>query len=321
MTGLERGFRRLLAAYPKEHRARHEEEMVAVLLASAEPGRRRPSLGDAYDVLRGGLAIRLRHAAAGRSQLYWRDALDIAALLAPLALFVIRIEGAAGYGEWVFRGEFNQNGLRLMGEAAVQALPYGLVVLFAWLNRRWAAIAFAAGYSVLSGWSTYRVEYEFAMWNAEGVLIKADPIDVSDIGMSMLPAGVCAVMLALAPSPGPGSVGTPRLLRWTAALVGLPVLGAMSFRWMGLPVAVAVVVVAGVVAWRSPVGRRVAVVLVPVAAMIGVGVLWQHDLPILVLLATLSAGVLGVVGVLARAGSVPPPAAGAEAEAEAGAGR
>ncbi|MFD0471879.1 hypothetical protein ACFQ0B_28875 [Nonomuraea thailandensis] len=110
MTGLERGFRRLMAAYPKEHRARHEEEMIAVLLAGSAPGRRRPSPRDALDVVRGGLAIRLRRAVDDRSSLYWRDALNIAALLAPLALFVIHLLGAAAYGEWVLRGSSTGRG-------------------------------------------------------------------------------------------------------------------------------------------------------------------------------------------------------------------
>ncbi|MGR6916221.1 hypothetical protein ACU635_18440 [[Actinomadura] parvosata] len=305
MSELERGYRRLLVAYPKEHRARHAEEMVAVLLASAEPGRRRPSLRDAYDVVRGGLEIRLRHAVSDRSGPHWRDALDIAALLAPVALFVLKLEAAASYGEWVLRGQFNPDGLRLMGEAGAQALPYGLVALLAWLNRPWAATACAAGYALLSGWSIYRVAYEFAQWNADGVLVHADPIDVSDIGMGMLPALLCAVLLAVAPEPGPGSAGTPRLLKWTAVLAGASVLAAMSFRWAGLPVALAVVLVAGISALRSPVGRRAAVVLAPMAAMIVAGTLWGNHPLSLALLVTLSAAVLGVVGVLARAGSMP----------------
>ncbi|MGW3343420.1 hypothetical protein ACWDA3_08925 [Nonomuraea rubra] len=282
--------------------------MVAVLLASAAPGRRRPSLRDACDVVRGGLAIRLRHAVDPRSSLCWRDALGIAALLAPIALFVIKLTVAAGYGEWVLRGEFNREGLRLMGEAGVAALPYGLVVLFAWLDRRWAAFGCAAGYALLSGWSIYRSAYESAMWNADGVLIQADPVDVGDIGMGLFPAALCAAMLAVAPSPGPGSAGTPRLLRWTAALAGLPVLGSLIFRRAGLPVAVALVLIAGVMALRSPVGRRVAVVLVPMAATIVAGTLWWGDPLVLALITTLSAAVLGAAGVLARAGSRPTPA-------------
>ena len=35
---LERQYRRLLAAYPAEHRREHGEEMIGVLLAAARPG-------------------------------------------------------------------------------------------------------------------------------------------------------------------------------------------------------------------------------------------------------------------------------------------
>ncbi|GAA2845577.1 hypothetical protein [Nonomuraea rubra] len=66
--------------------------------------------------------------------------------------------------------------------------------------------------------------------------------------------------------------------------------------------------IAGVMALRSPVGRRVAVVLVPMAATIVAGTLWWGDPLVLALITTLSAAVLGVAGVLARAGSRPTPA-------------
>ncbi|MFD0471880.1 hypothetical protein ACFQ0B_28880 [Nonomuraea thailandensis] len=199
-----------------------------------------------------------------------------------------------------------------MGEAGASALPYGLLALFAWLNRRWAAVACAAGYSLLTGWSISRRDYEFAAGNADGVLVQANPVEVSDIAMGLVPSGLCAVMLAVAPSPGPGSAGTPRLLKWTVAVAGSSVLAAMIARWAGLPVAAVLVLVAGALALRSPVGRRVAVVLVPVIAVMAVhGINPLHE----VLTVTLSVAVLGVAGVLARAGSAPSSAAGAGSRA------
>jgi hypothetical protein len=88
---LERRYRGLPAAYPKEHRERHAEEMIAVLMAGAEPGRRWPALRDAYDVVCGGLAIRLQRAADQGSRRHWRDAADVAALIAPLLLFAAKL--------------------------------------------------------------------------------------------------------------------------------------------------------------------------------------------------------------------------------------
>jgi hypothetical protein len=57
---LERGYRRLLAAYPPAYRQRHEEEMLTVLLSGAEPGQRRPRLAEAADLIAGAGRIRLR---------------------------------------------------------------------------------------------------------------------------------------------------------------------------------------------------------------------------------------------------------------------
>ena len=43
-TQLERGYRRLLAFYPTAFRREHEQEMLAVLLAGAAEGQRRPTV-------------------------------------------------------------------------------------------------------------------------------------------------------------------------------------------------------------------------------------------------------------------------------------
>src|SRR5262249_60634103 len=57
---LERGYRRLLAWYPRAFRREHEEEMLAVLLAGARPGQQRPSLAEAVNLIISGLGVRLR---------------------------------------------------------------------------------------------------------------------------------------------------------------------------------------------------------------------------------------------------------------------
>jgi hypothetical protein len=60
---LERGYRRVLACYPKSFRSDSEEEIVAVLLATAEEGQARVRLAEATDLIRGALRMRLRPAA------------------------------------------------------------------------------------------------------------------------------------------------------------------------------------------------------------------------------------------------------------------
>jgi hypothetical protein len=57
---LERRYRRLLAFYPKAFRREHEQEMLAVLMAAATEGRKRPRLAESVDLLRNGIVMRVR---------------------------------------------------------------------------------------------------------------------------------------------------------------------------------------------------------------------------------------------------------------------
>jgi hypothetical protein len=57
---LERAYRRLLACYPRAFREEHGPEILAVLLAGARDGQRRPGLAGSADLIRSGLWMRLR---------------------------------------------------------------------------------------------------------------------------------------------------------------------------------------------------------------------------------------------------------------------
>jgi hypothetical protein len=57
-SGLERAYRTLLLAYPTVYREERGEELLSTLLAAAPPGRRRPSIVDALDLLYHGLRTR-----------------------------------------------------------------------------------------------------------------------------------------------------------------------------------------------------------------------------------------------------------------------
>ena len=59
ISPLERGYRRVLACYPKAFRRESEEEIVAVLLATAHEGQRRVGLAEAADLLMGALRMHL----------------------------------------------------------------------------------------------------------------------------------------------------------------------------------------------------------------------------------------------------------------------
>jgi hypothetical protein len=56
---LERGYRRWVRWYPKAFRREHEAEILAVLLAGARAGQRRPAPMECVDLLRGALWMRL----------------------------------------------------------------------------------------------------------------------------------------------------------------------------------------------------------------------------------------------------------------------
>jgi hypothetical protein len=58
--GLEQRYRRLLAAYPREFRRQHGEEILSVLMACAREGQRRPGFAASADLIRSGLWLRLR---------------------------------------------------------------------------------------------------------------------------------------------------------------------------------------------------------------------------------------------------------------------
>lgn len=86
-AGLERGYRRLLAAYPQSFRREQEEEMLAVLMAGSPRGQRWPSLAEAVDLIRSGLGMRLRRAWSVPDRA-WADALLVVSAAAPLLVVV-----------------------------------------------------------------------------------------------------------------------------------------------------------------------------------------------------------------------------------------
>jgi hypothetical protein len=164
-AGLEQGYRRLLAWYPGRFRSERGEEMLAVLMAGAQPGQRRPGLWESMDVLRSAVGMRLRSVPAGLRNQAWADALVLFSVAAPLFLLAADIlEVVLPYGmpviapfPFLLRG-FGIGGLSLLRipffDIAVgcQVIIAALVLL----GLRWlavAAIGASAGYlAVASQW-------------------------------------------------------------------------------------------------------------------------------------------------------------------------
>src|SRR3569833_783954 len=86
LNTLEDRYRRLLAWYPADHRAGHEQEMLGVLLAGARPGLVRLSIVDTFDLLRGAVRVHLRRAVSAPDAPGWPAATAIAGFLAILLL-------------------------------------------------------------------------------------------------------------------------------------------------------------------------------------------------------------------------------------------
>lgn len=97
-AGLERGYRRLLACYPRAYRRQNEEEMLAVLLACARDGQQRPGLAVAADLIKG--AMRMRLWPASRPPRIVRAAiwLMFAGVAAELTYLIINVATAGSVG-------------------------------------------------------------------------------------------------------------------------------------------------------------------------------------------------------------------------------
>ena len=94
-SGLERGYRRLLAWYPGAYRREHEDEILGVLMAGAGEGQRRPRLAESANVLWSALKMRLRGPAPASESRPWTDALALFSLTAPLFLLAVDILAVA----------------------------------------------------------------------------------------------------------------------------------------------------------------------------------------------------------------------------------
>jgi len=96
--GLEARYRRLLRWYPPSYRGRHEDEILGVLMAAAQPGQRRPGARESLDLLWSALQIRTRMILRGAGSQPWADALAMAGVLLPLLMLLLKLT------EFLYRG-------------------------------------------------------------------------------------------------------------------------------------------------------------------------------------------------------------------------
>jgi len=228
--GLARGYRRLLRWYPEGHRARHGEEMLAVLLAAAPDGQRRPGARESANLIAGALKIRLRAATIGSAPL-WRDALARAGILLPLAmlaqqlvLFVLMFEPgqdltSSGIVIDVGPSLADEQALSQMFNSSPNPVPVLLLVILLpvlLLAGRRVCLAAAVAVAVL-----------------ESVVTAGGGVPLSGPqGSPEALAGLGIVILALAAGPGPRRARG--LLRWwhyPLAVAAAGAVEAVAYHW------------------------------------------------------------------------------------------
>ncbi|GAB1513379.1 hypothetical protein [Actinophytocola sp. KF-1] len=254
-------YRRLLRWYPRDHRERHGEEMLGVLLAGAGE-RTRPTRAETADLLRGALRLHARRVAgAGVDH---RDVFAIVSLLGPLMMLAGAAPVLDRLAAWV------RVGSRTMAspDAPFWAVWFVVAVLTLFRMRRSAAVgAWIGSFGLLPGpllgrASFYDEVLVNAGWLLLGVLVAA-ALTFSpgpDRGGELVP-GRRVVLLAAAVAVGVvlvvGSLGTYNVLHH----------GTGGVRMVIWCVALAVLVAGALVAAgpRTREGRRAALVLaVPV---------------------------------------------------------
>ncbi|OJF14820.1 hypothetical protein [Couchioplanes caeruleus] len=146
---LEAYYRRLLAAYPREHRLDYEEEMLGVLLAGAEPGRRRPTVAEVADLLRSGLTARIIRGGARQRGTGWRDAASAVGFLAALILAAVSARRLA-WGVWsgVWWGH-SWSGYVFSLDPTLRMVAWSVVVVAALAGLRRTAAVMAAAAAVI----------------------------------------------------------------------------------------------------------------------------------------------------------------------------
>ena len=188
-SGLEQGYRRLLACYPRVYRREHAEEILAVLMASAPQGQKRPRLAESADVFWSALKMRLRGPGPASENRPWADALALFSLVAPLFLLLVdilnvalpyrlRLDTRIRFFARAFGPHPQIGGLPLLS-VHIFTITVGAEVVIAalvLLGLRWAALAAlvgTAGYWVAAGHSMPWIPYPLQLVTTGVFIVEA----------------------------------------------------------------------------------------------------------------------------------------------------
>jgi hypothetical protein len=212
-AALERGYRRLLAWYPRGFRRERADEMLTVLMAGARDGQRRPSAAETVNLIVNGLRLRLRGRGQGTGHPRLDDAMAVFSVTGPLFLlaadslqvaFPYRYRLPPGIPPGLARILARHNevgGLSLLKLHFFQ-IAVSIEVLIAvlvLLGLRWVALAALAGLPV------------YCLAQSQWVSYIPDPVQLLTAGLLLVES------VALIASPGPRRGRD--LLTWRHGLV------------------------------------------------------------------------------------------------------
>ena len=138
-ASLERGYRRLLAAYPRWFRRENEDEIIAVLLACAQVDQTRPSLEVTLDLLKGAARMWMRPRPRQPRTVFTAIRLMWAGALAELAVAITTLATLGSVRAavlHVYPPAWHATQVNLIGTAAEAPLVMGLWLWMAWANGR-----------------------------------------------------------------------------------------------------------------------------------------------------------------------------------------
>jgi hypothetical protein len=235
--------------YPAEHRNKHQDEMLGVLMTGARAGQRWPGLADSANLITGALRIRLRLPHGEGTRQGWADALAVAGVLMPtlvLAFFGAQDLHTLAVMPWGMA-------LTAYAESAAPWIILAVLVLLGLLGLRRIAGLAATGMLI---WLT--------------VVLAGAPNWVYAEPQSMIVLVIFGLeSMALLASPGPRR--GMKLMTWNHYAVAIAVPAAIGslLWWLGpahpavlgaVALAVMAIVLAGMTL-ASPLGKRLAILL------------------------------------------------------------
>jgi hypothetical protein len=155
MTALERGYRRVLTCYPRSFRAASQDEVLAVLLDAAADGQTRVGLAEAWDLVRGGVRMRLWPAAPRPRAVRAAVTLMLAGAATELAALVVVILTLGSVRAAAARGSASAQAVLAHQVLVLAGAPVaiGVWLWLAWANGKgedWARPLSAACFGLLT---------------------------------------------------------------------------------------------------------------------------------------------------------------------------